>query len=73
MFYKANKKTEMYSMRVPSKTKTVNPGEYYFTISNTPASEGISDSEIALYHPSWGDGVYVGSKDDWEPYDPHNN
>lgn len=72
MFYKANKKTEMRSTRASNKTRTANPGEYYFAISDTPAAEGIKDSEIALYHPSWGDGIYVGNKSDWEPYDPHN-
>lgn len=72
MFYKANKKTELYSTRTSGKTKSANAGEYYFAISDTSASEGIKDSEIALYHPSWGDGIYVGNKLDWEPYDPYN-
>jgi len=71
-FVKANKETYVYSMNNVDKEKRIHKGEYYFHITSDRQTKYLDSREIAVYHPSWGDGIYFGYKGDWNEFDPHN-
>jgi len=70
-FVKANKETYIYSMKNVDKERKIHKGEYYFHITTKNETKYLEPREIAVYHPSWGDGVYFGYEGDWNEFDPH--
>jgi len=72
-FVKANKETYIYGMKNVDKERKIHKGEYYFHITSDTQTKYLDSREIAIYHPSWGDGVYFGYKGDWDEFNPHHS